>query len=586
MPEVQYNKGERSQLRRLTELRARGGAQITLAIVIPLISGTLLVLQAALLANVLGQAIQKGMQLSTLWPMILGIAGLIALRAILGVAGEQAGQLGAEKIKLSLRRELFGQILDRRRAMGLAPASGAVTAALVDQTETLEPFFARYLPAMVSAAILPVAFAVVVFPVDWVAGLLFLVTAPLIPLFMALAGWGAQAATDRQAKALAELSAHFADRLRGLLTLKLFGQSDAAIAAVYDASEALRQRTNAVLRIAFLSSAILEFFAALGVAGVALYVGLTFLGFIPIHPELTLTGGLFALIMAPEVYNPLRQLAAHYHDRAAARSALAEIETQIAQIETPAIRAAEDPTSLAAGPIALDIGTLTIKTETGRPILEGLDLSLAAGAHLAIMGPSGIGKSTLARAITRLLDHEGTITLDGTPLAAIDESALRKRVVFITQKPRIFFGTIAENIAFAAPDAPSAAIRLAAERACVAEFTDALPGGLDTRVGEGGEGLSGGQIQRIALARLFLTDPGLVILDEPTAHLDAETEARVLDEIFAFARGRTLIVLTHARAIASRADKVMTLAGGKLLPTAVKRTAPNGSARHDGREGA
>ncbi|MCD7060667.1 thiol reductant ABC exporter subunit CydD [Pelagibacterium xiamenense] len=570
MPEVQHKDDERSQLRRLKGLRARGGAHATLAIVVPLISGTLLVLQAVLLANVLGRTVQGHAPLSAVWPMILGIACLIVLRAALGVLAEQAGQIGAERIKFSLRRELFGHLLDRRRALGLAPASGAVTAALVDQAEALDPFFARYIPAMVNAAILPLAFAAIVVPVDWLVGLLFLITAPLIPLFMALAGWGAQAATDRQAKALAALSAHFADRLRGLLTLKLFGQADAATVAVYDASEALRRRTNAVLRIAFLSSAILEFFAALGVAGVALYVGLTFLGFIPIHPGLTLTGGLFALIMAPEVYNPLRQLAAHYHDRAAARSALAEIEAQFACIDTLSAAAAEAPAPVAAGPAALDVRNLTIRTETGRAILEGLDLSLAPGSHLAIMGESGIGKSTLARAITRLLDHEGTIAIDGTPLAAIDESALRKRVAFITQRPRIFFGTIAENIGFAAPGAPPTAIRLAADRAHVSAFADMLPDGLDTRVGEGGEGLSGGQVQRIALARLFLTDPGLIVLDEPTAHLDPETEARVLDDIFAFAQGRTLIVLTHARAVAVRVDKVMTLAGGKLFPTAVR----------------
>lgn len=595
MPEAQHILDDRAATRRLKGLRTRGGAHITIAIVIPLVSGTLLVVQAMLLARVLGQTIVDNAPLASVAPMIAGFGLIIALRAALAIAGEQAGQIGAEKIKLSLRRDLFGQILDRRHAFGPAPASGAIAAAISDQVEALEAFFARYLPAMIAAAILPVAFAAVLVPVDWIVALLFLVTAPLIPVFMALAGWGAQAATDAQARALAALSAHFADRLRGLLMLKLFGQAETATAAVYDASEALRKRTNTVLRIAFLSSAVLEFFAALGVAGVALYVGLTFLGFVPFHPELTLTGGFFALIMAPEVYNPLRQLAAHYHDRAAARSALKEIERLFAGLDPQARatppespisdageRQAAQPGSSRHDAVALEISNLTIHTETGRAIVEDLALSLTPGRHLALMGQSGAGKSTLARAIARLIDHRGTIALDGRPLALIAEAQLRRRVTFITQKPRIFHGTIADNIGFAAPGATSRAIRAAAARACVTAFTDALPEGLDTLVGAGGEGLSGGQVQRVGLARLFLTDPGLIILDEPTAHLDPETEARVLDAIFAFAENRTLIVLTHAHTVASRADTVMTLAGGRVLPCALRPVASAGpSARDD-----
>lgn len=561
--------------RRLMGLRALGGAPLMLAIAIPLVSGVLLVAQAALLANVLGQTIEQGVALAAVAPLIAAIAALLLVRAVLAFIGEQAGQVGAERIKLGLRRALFGHIVTRRHALGLAPASGAVSAAVMDQAEVLENFFARYLPAMIGATILPVAFSVILFPIDWVVALLFLFTAPLIPIFMALAGMGAQAATDRQAAALARLSGHFADRLRGLVTLKLFGQEKAATEAVHAASEDLRHRTNAVLRIAFLSSAILEFFAALGVAGVALYVGLTYLGFLHINPEMTLVAGLFALIMAPEVYQPLRQLAAHYHDRAAARSALEEIERQTARIDALAASEPATGTPAPSAPIAVSIRDLTVRTDTGRAVLSDLSLDLAPGESLAIMGQSGIGKSTLARAITRLIPFDGDIALDGEPLAAIAEADLRARVTFITQKPHIFHGTIAENIGFADPDADGAAILAAATQAMVTEFAAAFPQGLDTLVGEGGEGLSGGQAQRVALARLFLTNPGLVILDEPTAHLDPETEACLLEAIFEFCANRSLILLTHARPVAHRADRVMTLAGGKLLPTPHRRAVPS-----------
>ncbi|MEQ8445933.1 MAG: thiol reductant ABC exporter subunit CydD [Pelagibacterium sp.] len=553
--------------RKLMGLRALGGHALTLAIAAPLVSGVLLVIYAWLLAQTLGRTIEGGESLSAVFGLVATMAAIIIARAVLGMIGEQAGTMGAEAIKKSLRDRLFSHLLTQRHTLGLKPASGAVAAALIDQVDGLENFFARYLPAMIAATILPVAFAVVLFPIDWVVALLFLFTAPLIPVFMALAGWGAQAATDRQANALSRLSAHFADRLRGLLTLKLFGREVDAINDVHTASEALRRRTNAVLRIAFLSSAILEFFAALGVAGVALYVGLTYLGFLGINPGLTLSAGLFALIMAPEVYAPLRQLAAHYHDRATARSALAEIENLVADPDK--LRSADmAPPATASKPAArLAIEGLTVRTATGAAILDGLDLDLGPGKTLAIMGPSGIGKSTLARAIARLTPFEGSITLDDRPLTEWQERDLRGTLAFIAQKPRVFTGTIAENIGFADPLADRASITSAADHALATQFTASLPAGLDTLVGEGGYGLSGGQIQRIGLARLFLTAPALIILDEPTAHLDPETEAQLLDQVFAFAEGRTLIILTHSATVAARADAVLRMAGGKLLPT-------------------
>ncbi|UYQ73199.1 thiol reductant ABC exporter subunit CydD [Pelagibacterium flavum] len=564
----------------LMGLRTLGGHALTLAIVTPLVSGVLLVVYAWLLAQTLGRTIEDGESLAAVMGLIGAMAVIILARAVLGMIGEQAGTIGAQAIKKSLRDRLFSHLLAQRHALGLKPASGAVAAALIDQVDGLENFFARYLPAMIAAAILPVAFAVVLFPIDWVVALLFLFTAPLIPVFMALAGWGAQAATDRQANALSRLSAHFADRLRGLLTLKLFGREADAINDVHAASEALRRRTNAVLRIAFLSSAILEFFAALGVAGVALYVGLTYLGFLGINPGLTLSAGLLALIMAPEVYAPLRQLAAHYHDRATARSALAEIGSLVAAPD--ALQSADLAPPAAAGKPAagLTINGLTVQTALGTPILNALDLDLPPSKTLAIMGPSGIGKSTLARAITRLIPFDGAIGLDGRPVADWSEPDLRGALAFIAQKPRIFTGTIAENIGFADPLANRAAIASAADRALVTAFATALPDGLDTLVGEGGYGLSGGQIQRIGLARLFLTDPALIILDEPTAHLDPETEAQVLDQVFAFAAGRTLIILTHSATVAARADSVLRMAGGKLLATP-HRAKPSASRRED-----
>ena len=588
---------DRKNGKTLSALRRHAGPALWIAIGAPLLGGALLVWQAWSLAAVLGRAIEEGAPLDTLAPGVALILGLLIVRAALGAIGERAGTSAAEAIKLQLRTTLFAQLLARSPRSAEQPQSGAASAAIVDQVEALDGFFARYLPAMIQASVLPIAFGAIILPLDWLAGLLFLVTAPLIPVFMALAGWGAQHATNKQARALSLLSGRFADRLRGLLTLKLFGRAAAETSGIVAASDELRRRTLRVLRIAFLSSAVLEFFAALGVAGVALYVGLTFIDYLHLRSTpLSLELGLFLLLMAPEVYNPLRLLAAHYHDRAAAKAAIGEIEAQLSSplprggrstllgrvrgsSSAPSQEKAPSPADFAIdlppegrgearGPLGLTLTNLTLRTpDSARVILAGADLAIAPGEHIAIMGPSGIGKSTLLEAIARLRLHEGSITLDQRPLDDWPEAELRGRVTMLGQKPRIFAGSMAHNIGLARPGASIADIRRAAELAHVTGFADALPEGLDTRLGEGGLGLSGGQAQRIALARIYLRDAGLILLDEPTAHLDAELEQAVLDDLRHYARGRTLVISTHSLAVAACMDKAWRIAGECLLPT-------------------
>ena len=564
---------DRSSGKTLGRLRRHSGPALALAIGAPLAGGALLVWQAMTLSYILGAAIQAGAPALVLAPSVGLLLALLLARAALAALGERAGTAAAEAIKLALRQALFARLLSASPRAPNQPQAGAATAAIIDQVEALDGYFARYLPAMVQAGLLPLAFGAIILPLDWVAGLLFLVTAPLIPLFMALAGWGAQVATRRQARALSLLTGRFADRLRGLTTLKLFGRAEAETAGIAAASDELRRRTLRVLRIAFLSSAVLEFFAALGVAGIALYVGLTFIDFLQLRDgPLTLELGLFLLLMAPEVYQPLRQLAAHYHDRAAAKAAVAEIEAQLGPLPEAAPILADAPRPAGAGAIGVVLSGVTLRTPDGaRVLLDNVDLSVQPGEHVAILGESGIGKSTLLEAIAGLREHAGTIVLDGRPLASWPDPDLRSRVTLLGQKPRIFAATMAGNIAMARPGACATAIRRAAELAHAAPFADALPEGLETPLGEGGLGLSGGQAQRIALARVYLRDPGLILLDEPTAHLDPELEQAVLDELLRFARGRTLIVVTHSVAVAARMDKAWRLAGERLLPMPLPR---------------
>lgn len=536
---------------------------------LPLLAGALLVAQALVLAALLHRAIVEGAPTAGLLPQVALLATILFIRVALGGFGEVAAVRFGEAIKQKLRAGLVAELMRRSPTWTASKSSGALSSTVLEQVEALDGYFTRYLPAMVQAAVLPIAFAAIAFSVDWIVGLLFLISAPLIPVFMALAGWGAEAASRSQAAALNRLSGRFADRLRGLVTLKLFGQDAAETARVRLASEELRVRTMRVMRIAFLSSAVLEFFAALGVAGVALYVGLTFLDLVTVRgTELTLAAGMFLLLMAPEVYQPLRLLAAHYHDRASAKAAVAEIERELDALPGAVVPAVAAPVadSAVAGPATLELLRVALADPTGRPVITEADLALEPGARIAILGTSGIGKSTLLEAVAGLRVFDGNIRIDGRTLDDIVETELRRRVAMLGQRPRLFAGSIADNIRLGRRDADHAAVRQAARLARAADFADALPEGLATRLGEDGLGLSGGEIQRIALARIYLRDPGLVLLDEPTAHLDVATEALVLDGLAEFAAGRTLIVATHSRAVAARMDKVFRIAGGKLLP--------------------
>lgn len=536
----------------------------------PLVSGALLVVQAWLLASVLDAAIMQDVPRQELLASIVGIAALMLVRATITWAGERAGADAAERIKRHVRQSLFTRMVAKGPYWSRGKASGELASAVVDQVEALDGFFAKYLPAMAAAAMLPVAFSVLLLPVDVIAGLVLLITAPLIPLFMALVGWGAQGASRRHLRAFARLSGFFADRLRGLSTLKLYGRADAEAASVVAASDALRQRTMSVLRIAFLSSAVLEFFAALGVAGVAVYIGLTYLGFLDVRwSPLTLQAGLFCLLMAPEVYAPLRQFAAHYHDRATALAAVTQIAVLFDGL--PQEDAESKPMHGTRGPAAtllgagLEVSGLTVLAPgRAHAVLSEASLTLAPGELVALMGPSGIGKSTLIEAIARLRPGQGDIRIDGQPLAGWDEAALRSRVALIGQTPQLLAGTIADNIRLGCPGASDGDVQEAARRACVLEFAAALPQGLDTPLGSRGQGLSGGQAQRVALARLFLRDPGLILLDEPTAHLDEATQARLLDEILTFSVGRTLLLATHSATVAARLGRVLRVADGKV----------------------
>nr|WP_254045756.1 ABC transporter transmembrane domain-containing protein [Paenalcaligenes hominis] len=363
------------------------------AVCAPLLDGAFMIIQAWFLANTLDQAIRLSIEPAQLLGAMATIAGLIILRASINWSGEQAASHAAETIKLQIRRQLFALTLAKGPAWSKQHPIGTLTVSLIDQVQALDGYLQRYLPAVISAVILPFAIALVVLPVDWVVAALFLVTAPLIPLFMALIGMRAEAANQKHQRVLSRLSGVFSDRIRGLFTLALLGRTTDEVRSVRSASVALSQTTMKVLRIAFLSSAVLELFAALGVAGVAVYIGLSYLGMLGSHfTGFSLHHGLFCLLLAPEVYNPLRKMAASYHDRATAKVAVDELHQLYEQLPpltndlpTPSRSAVVQFHETGAQPL-IQVEQLQLKSPTGVPLLHVTDFSLDRGQHVALMG--------------------------------------------------------------------------------------------------------------------------------------------------------------------------------------------------------
>ncbi len=567
----------RDQSKWLSGLVKEAKNSLAIAIAAPLLAGLLLLVQAWLLAGVLDKAIVQSLTKEALWMDIALLLLLIVIRTFLSWQGELAGIRVAEKIKYLVRQALFADILNRGPSWSRQQASGTLASVLVEQIEAFNGYFSQYIPSIISGTFLPIVFAIVVFSVDWVAGLLLLITAPLIPVFMALVGWGAEAASRRHLEAFARLSGFFADRIRGLSTFKLYGQAEVEAKRVVEASDTLRSKTMSVLRIAFLSSATLEFFAALGVAGTALYIGLTYLDFINLRGDsiLTLQAGMFCLLMAPEVYNPLRQFAAHYHDRANARAAVAEIHILFDGLPTELQDTVASSPQRKTGVTDLkQLSTLTLRTEKlsikvpgqEQLLIKDLTFTLEPGQKIAIMGDSGIGKTSLLETLAGLRPAEGNIYLNEQPLREWPSELLRQQLTLIGQHPYVHTGTIADNLRLAAPEADEKALQKAVESVSMNDFLLELSNGLNTQLEARGYGLSGGQLQRVALARLFLRNPSIILLDEPTANMDSETRDLVMDNLLDFAQDRSLLIVTHDPAVAQRVDMVWRLNNQSLEP--------------------
>jgi ATP-binding cassette subfamily C protein CydCD len=521
---------------------------VLLGAAIGVATALLVIVQAGLLAHVVADAFLGGEGLGELAPPLVGLLVVVAARAVLGWAGEAAAHRAAAAAVAQVRATLLDHVLRLGPRHPGLPGAGQLATLATRGVDGLDGYVGRYLPQLLVAAVVPLVVGVRILTADWVSALLVGVTVGLIPLFMVLIGLHTRSRTGRQWRALAVLGHHFLDVVAGLDVLTAYGRARRQGRAIAAMSERYRAETMRGLRVAFLSSLVLEVLATLSVALVAVAAGLRL-----VDGQLDLATGLLVIMLAPEVYLPLRAVAARFHDSAEGAAAADAVFTVLdlvpAEPEAATAVAAPHP---AAGPVRLD--GVGVDGRAG-PVLEAVTVEIAPGEVLGVSGPSGAGKSTLLDLLLgwRRPDH-GTVSVDGVDLAAVDRDAWLHRVAWLPQRPVLVAGTVADNLRLGAPNADHARLTAAAAAA-------ALDIPLATAVHEHGRGLSTGQQRRVALARALVADRPLLLLDEPTEGVDAETEAALLARLPAALAGRTAVVVSHRPAVLGLCHRVVALPG-------------------------
>jgi ATP-binding cassette subfamily C protein CydD len=535
------------------------------------LAGFVLVLQAWYLARVINDVFLEGSTLPQVRPLFLVLLVLSLARAGLSWGSEVTASRVTGRVKTDLRERLSAHLLALGPAYTHGERSGELTNTVVEGVEALDAYFSQYLPQLALATLVPLTILLFVFPRDTLTGLVLLLTAPLIPIFMILIGNVAEQMTRRQWTSLSRMSAHFLDVLQGLTALKLLGRSLDQIQTIAQISDQFRRATLGVLRVAFLSALVMEMVAAISTAVVAVEVGLRVL-----YGRMVFEEAFFILLLAPEFYLPLRNLSTRFHASMAGVEAAQRIYEVLwvkAEAKVKAKVGAEDDLDLNLS-LNLNLNNIHYAYDDGeRPALRGISFQIAPGQKVALVGPSGAGKSTVAHLLLRFIEPDGgTITVDGVPLQHVPIRTWRAQVAWVPQNHYLFHASVAENIRLARPDAGLDEVVWAAEQAHAHDFIRALPQGYDTLVGERGARLSGGQAQRIALARAFLKDAPLLVLDEATANLDPEDQARIQDSMERLMGGRTALFIAHRLPTVYRADQIVVMADGRAVEAGTHKT--------------
>jgi thiol reductant ABC exporter CydD subunit len=543
-------------VRRARPVRVLLGVDVALGVATAL----LVLVQATLLARIVARAFE-GASLGDVTTDLVLLALSFAGRGVLAWGFEVAGARAATDVLSSFRLELVERRLRDRPGALDGVAAGEIAAAGIQGVDGLAAYFGRYLPQLVLALLVPVAVVGRVGMIDLTSALVMLVTLPLVPVFMWLIGRYTAEHTRKRWLALRRLSTHFLDVVRGLPTLRMLNRSGAQAERIGEVSERYRRATMGTLRISFLSGSVLELAATLCVALVAVIVGVRL-----VDGALGLEAGVTVLVLAPELYLPLRQLGAQFH---ASADGMAVAERILALLDAPAEVGGPGGTlaapSVRSAAVCFERVTFAYPSRPG-PVLDRLDLELPPGQTVALVGESGAGKSTVAALLLRLAEPgAGRVTVAGVDLADCDTACWRRQIAWVPQHATMFRASVADNIRLGRPGADDALVRSAAELAGADEFVQTLPRGYDTLIGDGGRPLSAGQRRRLALARAFLRDAPLVVLDEPTADLDAESAEVVGRAIERLREGRTLLVIAHRAELVVRADHIVELANGRAL---------------------
>lgn len=549
--------------RRLLHVARPGLLFLALAVGCGLLGGLATIVQWSAFAAIVARAFLGGEGLAALRGSFLLFLGAVAIRALLAWAREVLAQIGATRATDALRAQFVAQMQRLGPARLRQERTGAIVASATGGIDRLEPYFARFLPQSALSQLVPLIIAATVWPRDWASAILLLATAPVLPILMILVGTYTEERIARQWLALTRLKAAFLDAIQGLPTIRTLGQTALGLERVARQSEWFRERTMRALRYAFLSSFVLEFITSVAIALVAVTLGLRLLaGGLAFEPAFLI------LLLAPEFYRPLRELGTHHHagmeGKAAAEGIFALLDQPVPDEHAVGTGV---PGGAAAPLVTLRDVRYTYPGAEG-PALAGVTLRLVPGERVALVGPSGAGKSTIVNLLLGFLVPErGVIAADGHPLSDFSAEAWRERVALVPQRPYLFAGSVLDNLRLARPDATLAEAQTAAVLAGADEFVAALPQGYDTALGEGGARLSKGQAQRIAIARAFLKDAPVLILDEPTAHLDPTSEAQVRDALERLAAGRTTLIVAHRFGTVRGADRIVVLDGGRVVET-------------------
>lgn len=554
--------------RRLLELARSSGFALTLTILLGWTGGLLTIVQAWFLASIVNDVFLNGLPRSLLgWPLALLLLA-IAARALSIWGADVSANLVARRVKANLRERLLQHLSALGPSFTQGERTGELATAAVEGVEALDAYFSQYLPQVVLAASIPLTILLLIFPIDLLTGLVFLLTAPLVPFFMILIGKSGEALTGRQFASLSRLSAHFYDVLQGLTTLKALGQAKSQVKVIAEVGERYRDVTMQVLRVTFLSALALELLTTLSTAIVAVEIGLRLL-----YGRLEFLPAFFILVVAPDFYLPLRQLGLRYHAGMSGATAAKRI-FEILDMPLPASAvqlSAATPAWDGFAPQRFDISFQNVSFQyAGRetPALQDVSFTIPHGQITALVGASGAGKSTIASLLLRFGEPgSGRIMIDNQPLSGLPADEWRKLVAWVPQNPYLFQDSLAANLKLARPQATENELMRACEQAGLLDFIATLPEGLETPIGERGARLSGGQAQRLALARAFLKDAPFLLLDEPTSSLDPGLEAELRQSVQRLISGRSALVIAHRLSTVYQAGQIIVLQAGRVVET-------------------